>query len=109
MNVYSLFLWIIRDFFLLAGDPLKDNLETIHEEAVDNLGHINHNQNEDTIDTESNILTQGGLPNCPAPNITYNGSLLSSGEVFFLRSQKKIFIIKLCNWFWRILRLLLLI
>ena len=85
----SFFLWILKDFSFLAGDPLKDNLETIHEEAVDNLGHINHNQNEDTIDTESNILTQGGLPNCPAPNITYNGSLLSSGEVFFLQGQKK--------------------
>ena len=83
---------MLRDFSFLAGDPLKDNLETIHEEAVDNLGNINHNQNEDTIDTESNILTQGGLPNCPAPNITYNGSLLSSGEVFFLRRQKKIII-----------------
>ena len=70
-------------FFFADGDVIHKTLETVSEEEVDKLG--GHDQFDHTgiygMDRNLESLNQDFMPNCPQPNITYNGSLLSSGKV----------------------------
>ena len=68
-------------FFVVAGQPIKENLETVDREAVDNLEHVNFDETDYKINKNVDGLGPGVTLNCPPPNVTYNGSLLSSGEV----------------------------
>ena len=72
----------------------------MNEEVVDNLGHIKHEDIDDDVEKTFEDENQGLMPDCPPPNVTYNGSLLSSGEVnmfsiYFLSDifYKKLFFI----------------
>ena len=56
----------------------------MNEDVVDKLGNIKNDATEDGFDPNLDGLGPGVMPNCPPPNVTYNGSLLSSGEVKLL-------------------------
>ena len=62
---------------------MHKTLETVSEEEAVKLG--GHDQFDHTgiygMDRNLESLNQDFMPNCPQPNITYNGSLLSSGKV----------------------------
>ena len=64
-------------------DSIHKSLEVLNEDEVGNLEA--HEKFDQTgmygIDRNVNNLNQDFMPNCPQPNVTYNGSLLSSGKV----------------------------
>ena len=64
-------------------DSIHESLEALNEDEVGNLEA--HEKFDQTgiygMDRNVNNLNQDFMPNCPQPNVTYNGSLLSSGKV----------------------------
>ena len=59
-----------------VGEPFKESWEIVNEDTLDNVGVIPDGPSLNTGD-----VSAGFMPNCPPPNVTYNGSLLSSDEV----------------------------
>ena len=97
-------------FYFEVGQPLKESVATVDEDMLREIGSGgNKNDNISSQDTatllpapdtiidadeqvaqhntgqyaEEDDITAGPtpMPMCPPPNVTYNGSLLSSGEV----------------------------
>ena len=58
------------------GEPFKESWETVNEDTLTNVGVI-----PDVPSLNTGDVSTGFMPNCPPPNVTYNGSLLSSDEV----------------------------
>jgi hypothetical protein len=56
-------------------------METENAEFVDNLGAVKYGENDHAGNNNIYGPNHAVMSNCPPPNVTYNGSLLSSGEV----------------------------
>ena len=62
--------------YFVVGEPFKESWEIVNEEILDKAVVIPDGPSLNTGD-----VSPGFMPNCPPPNVTYNGSLLSSDEV----------------------------
>ena len=70
--------------FVSGGEPFDENMETISLEDEDNIGTVVYGKNGRAGNKNMYGPNHAVISNCPPPNVTYNGSLLSSGEVKYL-------------------------
>ena len=68
----------MKGYFIISdGDPINKSLETINEDEIEKHGIHNNFDKTGIYGMDRSEL----MPSCPQPNVTYNGSLLSSGKV----------------------------
>lgn len=66
-----------------GGGPNDGNMETENAQFGNNLGVVKYDEHDHTVNNNIYGPSHAVMPNCPPPNVTYNGSLLSSGEVIY--------------------------
>ena len=64
-------------YHISDGDQIHNSLEIVNQEEIDKHGSHNNFDKAGIYGMDRNEL----MPSCPQPNVTYNGSLLSSGKV----------------------------
>ena len=64
-------------YHILDGDRIHNSLEIVNQEEIDKHGENNNFDKTGIYGMDRSEL----MPSCPQPNVTYNGSLLSSGKV----------------------------
>ena len=64
-------------YHISDGVQIHNSLEIVNQEEIDKHGGNKHFDKTGIYGMDRSEL----MPSCPQPNVTYNGSLLSSGKV----------------------------
>ena len=75
-------------YHISGGNQIHNSLEVINQGEIDKHGGQNNFDKTGIYGMDRSEL----MPSCPQPNVTYNGSLLSSGKVNTISRPGKEFI-----------------